>query len=109
MQAMGDTGVLKDFPHPLTGTQCVGGKVEHHRIAGAQQLLHVLAHDIAQIGRAADVLGHGVDGARIKLAQPCIFADQQRPGLVRQPAGQGRFAGGDFAADHVQRRSAGIS
>jgi len=67
-----------------------------------KQLFNVLAHHLAQSGRASDIIVQAAYLARIQPAQPFVFAEKQCLGLVSEPAGQGRFSRCDFSADHVQ-------
>ena len=90
--------------HPLPVGQRVGGKVEHDRQAGAQQRLDMATHHLAQAARVAGVLGHRALFVAVERGQPDVLADQDRVGRVGQAPGQRRLAGGDLAANHMQRR-----
>jgi hypothetical protein len=53
---------------------------------------------------ALQIVGNGMDFARIQRRQPRVFADQYVARLQRQLLRQGGFAGTDLAAHQVQGR-----
>jgi hypothetical protein len=51
----------------------------------------------------ADIVGHAADLTRIEPRQPLILAERDGVGRRGQAGGEGGFAGGDLAAQHVER------
>ena len=62
------------------------------------------AHRLAQAAGAAHVVLQRSDLAGIEARQPVVLADQDGRGCRCQAARERRLAGGDLAADEMQRR-----
>nr|WP_205692028.1 hypothetical protein [Caulobacter soli] len=92
-----------DPAHPGPVGDGVGGKVQHHRQARAQQGFDMGRDRFAQERGMADIIGHAVDPTRIEAGQPAVFAESDRMGRGGQARRQGGFPGGDLAAQHVER------
>jgi hypothetical protein len=77
-------------------------EIEHHRDAGLQQRTQMIGQHAAQRGCALQIVGNGMDFARVQRRQPRVFADQYVARLQRQLLRQGGFSGTDLAAQQVQ-------
>jgi len=62
----------------------------------------MIGQHAAQRGCALQIIGDGVDFARVQRGQPGIFADQYVARLGRQLLRQRRFSCADLAAQQVQ-------